>query len=104
MSRIGIECKLHLVLKKSYKFNGGLIIAIHPIHPNTISILRDNRLQFNAIGLGGILLIEAIAIWNSYMYTLCVLCSQVIYMSYDNIVSTNGTSMLSYEKKRFTSK
>ena len=64
-------------LKKSYRFNGGLIIAIHPIHPNTISILRDNRLQFNAIGLGGILLIEAIAIWNSYKYTLCVLCSQV---------------------------
>ena len=97
MSRIGIECKLHLVLKKSYKFNGGLIIAIHPIHPNTISILRDNRLQFNAIGLGGILLIEAIAIWNSYKYTLCVLCSHhvgwlmAIYLLCGNIVSTNDT-------------
>ena len=64
-------------LNKSYKCNGGLIIVTHPIHPNTISILRDNRLQFNAIGLGGILLIEAIAIWNSYKNTLCVLCLQV---------------------------
>ena len=67
-----------LSLKKSYKFNGGLNIVIKPIHPNTIAILRDYRLQFNAIGLGGILLIEAIAIWNSYMYTLCVLCLEVV--------------------------